>query len=338
MQADVTTDGNAAAPAGPPPPVLAATMDCHPPSNLRAGWVTTPDGVRLRYAMSRPTHGRVRGTVLLLHGRAEFIERYYETITDLDRRGFAVLTFDWRGQGGSQRVLRDPRRGHVRSFADYDTDLETMVHQVMLPDLPGPYVALGHSTGGQILARVLRRHTWFSGAVLSAPFLGLGEAPLPPAVVAVLAPVLSTVGFARAYSPGQGRGRSYLVRRFAGNRLTSDERRFNRSMAFVEKHPELGIGAPTIGWLNAAMVSMRNLKRTRRKPDTPLTPTLLVASGLDRVVSTRDSLGFATSHQVAAVVIPGARHELLQERDSIRDQFWAAFDGFVEPLLAPSPV
>lgn len=161
MQADVTTDGNAAAPAGPPPPVLAATMDCHPPSNLRAGWVTTPDGVRLRYAMSRPTHGRVRGTVLLLHGRAEFIERYYETITDLDRRGFAVLTFDWRGQGGSQRVLRDPRRGHVRSFADYDTDLETMVHQVMLPDLPGPYVALGHSTGGQILARVLRRHVVF---------------------------------------------------------------------------------------------------------------------------------------------------------------------------------
>jgi lysophospholipase len=28
-------------------------------------------------------------------------------------------------------------------------------------------------------------------------------------------------------------------------------------------------------------------------------------------------------------VIPGARHELLMERNSLRELFWAAFDAFI---------
>ncbi len=28
-------------------------------------------------------------------------------------------------------------------------------------------------------------------------------------------------------------------------------------------------------------------------------------------------------------MIDGAEHEILNERDSLRDQFWAAFDAFV---------
>jgi lysophospholipase len=28
--------------------------------------------------------------------------------------------------------------------------------------------------------------------------------------------------------------------------------------------------------------------------------------------------------------IPGARHEILMERDEFRDQFWIAFDAFIQ--------
>jgi lysophospholipase len=41
-----------------------------------------------------------------------------------------------------------------------------------------------------------------------------------------------------------------------------------------------------------------------------------------------------------AIVIPGARHEILMERDAIRDEFWAAFDAFIpgtpDPNFGPS--
>ncbi|WP_204328396.1 alpha/beta hydrolase, partial [Stenotrophomonas maltophilia] len=74
----------------------------------------------LRAAYWWPT-GRVgaKGTVCLLQGRAEFIEKYYETIGDLRRRGFAVVAFDWRGQGESARDVADPHKGHVGRFGHY---------------------------------------------------------------------------------------------------------------------------------------------------------------------------------------------------------------------------
>ena len=58
----------------------------------------TPDGVALRFARWAPPPGR-KGTVCLFPGRAEFIEKYFETVRDLRARGFAVATIDWRGQG-----------------------------------------------------------------------------------------------------------------------------------------------------------------------------------------------------------------------------------------------
>ena len=49
--------------------------------------------------------------VCIFQGRAEFIEKYFETVRDLRARGFAVATFDWRGQGLSDRALADRAQG-----------------------------------------------------------------------------------------------------------------------------------------------------------------------------------------------------------------------------------
>ena len=68
------------------------------PDNVVAGTLKTPDGVSLRFARWAPPPGR-KGTVCLFQGRAEFIEKYFETVRDLRARGFAVATLDWRGQG-----------------------------------------------------------------------------------------------------------------------------------------------------------------------------------------------------------------------------------------------
>ena len=35
------------------------------------------------------------------------IEKYFEVVGELRRRGFAVAVLDWRGQGGSSRLLRN---------------------------------------------------------------------------------------------------------------------------------------------------------------------------------------------------------------------------------------
>ena len=110
------------------------------PEDAVSGTVKTPDGVNLRYARWLPPPSR-KGTVCLFQGRAEFIEKYFETVRDLRARGFAVATIDWRGQGLSDRVLADRQRGHVRDFYQYGIDLDSFMEQVVLPDCPPPIFA-----------------------------------------------------------------------------------------------------------------------------------------------------------------------------------------------------
>src|ERR1044071_6980190 len=92
------------------------------PEDAVSGTLKTPDGVELRFARWPPPPGR-KGTVCLFQRRAEYIEKYFETVRDLRARGFAVATLDWRGQGLSDRPLSERRKGHVRNFAEYANDL-----------------------------------------------------------------------------------------------------------------------------------------------------------------------------------------------------------------------
>src|SRR6218665_39815 len=86
-------------------PSLANVPSNPVPEGARVGYFKTSDNVRLRYAVWPKSDGAPRGTICLVQGRTEFIEKYFETVADFRRRGFAVATFDWRGQGGSDRLI-----------------------------------------------------------------------------------------------------------------------------------------------------------------------------------------------------------------------------------------
>ena len=165
--------------------------------------LTTDDGVELRYARFPPNRSPVRGTVVILHGRTEFIEKYFETINDLRRRGFAVATFDSRGQGGSSRLLGNPRKGHVRDFADHVNDFEMVMQEVVLPDCPPPYYVLAHSTGAAVaLLSAERLRTQIDRMVLTAPLLALAHGR--PKLLAQITGFLMHFGLGEAFSPGAG--------------------------------------------------------------------------------------------------------------------------------------
>ena len=57
---------------------------------------------------------------------------------------------------------------------------------------------------------------------------------------------------------------------------------------------------------------------------------LVIAAGLDRVTDTRAAERFSERLRAGRlIVIDGAAHEIMMERDLFRDQFWAAFDAFI---------
>jgi lysophospholipase len=297
------------------------------PEDAVVGALTTPDGCSLRYARFAPPANR-RGTVCVFPGRTEFIEKYFETVRDLRRRGFAVAILDWRGQGLSDRPLRDRCKNHVRSFAEYDTDLETFMRDVVLPDCPPPLFALAHSMGGAVLIRAAARgRRWFDRMVLSAPMIALTGHRMPRLTKFGIR-LLSTFGFARSYLPG-GRGTIEQSKPFAGNPLTSDPVRYARNAAVLEAEPALALGGPTFGWASAAIKAMDAFAEVGY-PGHIRQPMLIIAAGSDSIVSTPATEEFAIRLRAGShLVLPGAKHELLMEQDRLRSQFWAAFDAFV---------
>ncbi len=289
--------------------------------------VATDDGVELRCARFPPNRSPVRGTVVILHGRTEFIEKYFETINDLRRRGFAVATFDSRGQGGSSRLLGNPRKGHVRDFADHVNDFETVMQEVVLPDCPPPYYVLGHSTGAAIaLLSAERLRTQIDRMVLTAPLFALAHGT--PRVLAKVTGFLMHFGLGEAFAPGAG-GTLIQTQPFDNNALTSDPARYQRALAIVDADPSIGVGGATIGWVNAAMRACVRLAEPNFADTVPM-PVLIVLGGADSVVSNLAAEEFSRRVKTAAHLrIPGAKHEILMEKDQFRDQFWIAFDAFV---------
>ena len=286
----------------------------------------TRDGLSLR-AM-RAGHDGGKGTVVIIGGRGDFMERYFETMRDLIARGFCVASVDLRGQGGSQRLLTDPYRGHAKNFDGFDEDVRSLMTKLVVPSCPTPYFAIGHSTGGHVVLRVVQRQRWFSRAVLCSPLLGILYGSWPRPVAGALVALANAARLGWMFLPGQQRrpmGREH----FHGNPLHSDQRRWNRDSGTLEIAPRLGIGGPTFGWLRAARQSIAGLSRMAQRQRS-YTPVLIVASGNDRVVSNTAIRNFARlTPGIALVFVPGAGHELLSERDEYRQQFFAAFDSFV---------
>ncbi|WP_293860026.1 alpha/beta fold hydrolase [uncultured Alsobacter sp.] len=290
------------------------------------------EGALLRTAAWLPP-GRTRGTVLLLQGRGDFIEKYFEVIADLLARGFAVATFDWRGQGGSQRLLPNPAKGHVDGFARYVGDVATVVGDI-LTALPRPWTGLAHSMGAAILLHALvRRDASLDRAVLTAPMVGLSPA-LAPVGARALASALDWAGLGTATVPGPARRGQAAPAFQPDNWLTSDPVRYLRSYDILKEAPRLGVGKPTIGWLKAAYDGMAGLRGEALA--TIDTPILVVAGDRDRVTHTPAALALARRMPSAeAVVIEGAAHDVMMERDALRDRFWTAFDGFTAQRRTP---
>jgi lysophospholipase len=297
------------------------------PEGYVSGTIKTRDGVALRFARWEPPAGR-KGTVCLFQGRAEFIEKYFETVRDLRARGFAVATIDWRGQGMSDRALRNPRKGYVRSFDQYQLDLEAFVNEVVLPDCPPPVFALAHSMGATVLLRAAYAgQRWFDRMVLLAPMIAL------PGMRRSLMSRLSVksmrlIGLGGMYVPG-GDATVMMQRPFIGNLLTSDPVRYARNIAVIEAEPALSIGWPTVAWTDSAFKVMGEFAEPGY-PGRIRQPILIIASGQDGIVSTPAIDEFAVRLRAGShLIVPGARHELMMEADRFRAQAFAAFDAFI---------
>ncbi len=275
----------------------------------------------------------IRCIVQIVHGMAEYVERYEEFAEFLTDRGFVVTGEDHMGHGKS--VGKDGKFGY---FCEQDpaTVLVRDVHRLkkmtmeMYPNIP--YVMLGHSMGSFITRNYMFR---YGTGINAAVVMGTG---MPPKALTVFARTLS--GIQRMIFGSGKKGR--LIDRLAfgqyNRRIDHPETSFDwlsRDAQRVDEYkndPLCGFvftvnGFQTLFELVGRLYHPENLERIPKKM-----PVFLISGDSDPVGDygrgvrkTYISLRAVGLEDIKVKLYEGARHELLNEinRQDVMEDIYA---------------
>ncbi len=254
-----------------------------------------------------PSPAAVRGSVSILHGFTESIEKYAELIYYFLKEGYAVGIYEQRGHGRSYRRLSDTTMTHVGRFEEYVWDFAAFTKYAG-KELPAPHFLFAHSMGGAVAALYLERYrSAYRKVVLSSPMIAPQTNGLPRFAVRALAFAAKSTGKSekRIFSAARYPGREYFADGCASSRA-----RFEFYESFKRSHALFRNYSPTYGWLLAAVgVTGRILKRGEAEKIAP--PVMIYTAENDRTVRNRETLLFASRLANGSLTrVRNTRHEI----------------------------
>jgi len=106
----------------------------------------------------------MKGIVVIVHGLAEYLDRYDYVKDRLNSFGYGVYRFDNRGHGRS-----DGERGYIEDYNFFLDDADTIVELAKKENPDIPIFMMGHSMGGFIASAYgIRYKNKLNGQILSA--------------------------------------------------------------------------------------------------------------------------------------------------------------------------
>ena len=308
-------------------------------------YVTGRDGKAIAWVcFEKPD---ARDAILISSGRTENIPKYLELAYDLYHGPVqaSICLFDHRGQGLSDRLISDRRKGYVKWFSDYAKDLKTVRDSVKSLGHDRVFI-LGHSMGGGVAVYAAMMYPdAFSGLVLTAPMLAINTAPYPRSVAYSVAATLTFWWQGESFVLGgdywQPTGSdedfesNYVTRSRARWQMSEDL--YLRYQSYYSQEP---LGSATNRWLRESIRAGWWMSWNARKLKTP---TLILQAGEETYVDNgvqsslcrkaRDCQIFsyrADSFRDLDGKLP--RHELWMETDDVRNDVIARALNYLESL------
>ncbi|OSQ47300.1 alpha/beta fold hydrolase [Marivita geojedonensis] len=285
----------------------------------RAFWLRTSDGVRIR--VSHAAAQSAKGTVFILPGRTEYIEKYGRNARDFVAAGFDTVIVDWRGQGMADRIGPNPMVGHVGTFLDFQKDWSAIQRFARDRDLPRPWHMVAHSMGGCIGLRALMSGSDMASVMFSGPMWGIKMSGHLRPVAWTLTRLAHLLGQGHRLAPGTSIKSYPGTEPFEDNLLTSDPDMFDYMRHHVEAEPQFGLGGPSYTWL---MTALQECNALATMPS-PAIPALCFVGSNERIVDTTRIRERMTNWKGGKLLlVDGAEHEVLMENANTRRQVTGA--------------
>lgn len=311
------------------------------PDGFKWGHFNNAKGADIRYGHVK-ADGECKGTVVLLTGFRESIEKYFETANELKAQGYDIWMMDWRGQGGSERYLPGtPQKMHHEGYQEQLDTLHQFTQNVVDKSPAGPMVMMAHSMGAHIGLRYLHDHAdVFDSAVLTAPMVDIATGSLPKPLARQMAKFAKAGNYLDKYVPG---GSDWMDEKntFTGNAKTSDPDRFQAYSDFLKANEDLKTGDPTYGWVYETFQSIDILSQEDYLREIK-TPILMEISGKEAIVDkAAQERAAGLLPNCTRVDVPESLHEIWHERDELRKPWLAKVTGFlaqnIHPAAGPKP-
>ncbi|MEO0697943.1 MAG: alpha/beta hydrolase [Pseudomonadota bacterium] len=301
------------------------------PPSASAYWMQTADNVRVRVGAYHTVADR-RGTILLMLGRFGYIERYGRVAKAFAENGFSTAVIDWRSQGLSDRMAKDPQAGHINTFADYQKDVAAMMHVVDELDMPKPYFLVGISMGACIGLRSMIEGLPVVASAFISPMWGIKMSTAQRIAAWPLSWAAMQFGLGQRYVPGESGDIYVLETPFEDNSLTHNAAMYDYWVDQARKVPELQIGGPTMTWLYEALSECRSLSSV----PSPNTPSITFCGELDRLVDNYSiKARMAEWPNGEFSMIRNAKHDVLTEIPEIGGDVMSQIFDFFSKVSAP---
>lgn len=136
-------------------------------------YFTVRDGTKLAFRAYQAGGGRVKGSVVLVHGSSASSSSMHVMAKGFAAAGYATYALDVRGHGKSGT------KGHIAYIGQLEDDMEDFVHSAKLAQ---PSTLVGFSSGGGFVLRFAGspRQELFSNYLLLSPWISQDAATLRP--------------------------------------------------------------------------------------------------------------------------------------------------------------
>ena len=284
--------------------------------------ISKVDGLELSVLVTRPEEEeKVRGVMQLVHGMAEYKERYLPLMEYLADRGIACVIHDHRGHGESMRQESD--KGYLYGAgADGLLEDTVLVNHFAAKQFPDrPVVLFGHSMGSLVARCYLRGNDWdLKGLIVSGP-------PTEnPASKGGLALARMQKKLRGAESPGkllEGIAFGGYWKRFTESRCAWVCGNPETVRAY-EADPMCGFTFTADGFVGLMELMCRTYEKTGWQCARPGMPILFLGGEEDPCIDGREKFEKAMAHlrgvgyrDVKGKLYPGMRHEICNERDKL---------------------